>query len=51
MAVNDKDARRTVTLNDVAARAGVSLATASKALNGRDDVKPATRERVINAAT
>jgi LacI family transcriptional regulator len=39
-----------VTLNDVAALAGVSVATASKALNGRDEVAPATRSRVIAAA-
>lgn len=41
---------RTTTLSDVARRAGVSLATASKALNGRDDVAPATRRRVVDAA-
>jgi LacI family transcriptional regulator len=39
-----------VTLNDVAALAGVSLATASKAINGRDEVAPATRSRVLQAA-
>lgn len=38
------------TLSDVAAAAGVSLATASKALNGRDDVAAATRQRVLVAA-
>ncbi len=43
-------ARRTATLRDVAALAGVSVATASKALNGRDQVHPETRERVIEAA-
>jgi LacI family transcriptional regulator len=41
---------RTSTLSDVAQRAGVSIATASKALNGRDDVAPATRARVLEAA-
>lgn len=41
---------RRVTLADVAAFAGVSLATASKALNGRGDVRDATRERVRVAA-
>ena len=46
----DREAQRVVTLNDVAIRAGVSLSTASKALNGRDDVNEVTRERVINAA-
>jgi LacI family transcriptional regulator len=50
MTVNDDGARRVVTLTDVAARAGVSIATASKALNGRSDVKSTTRERVISAA-
>jgi LacI family transcriptional regulator len=42
--------RSGVTLSDVAQRAGVSLATASKALNARDEVAPATRRRVIMAA-
>ncbi len=42
--------RRNATLRDVAALAGVSIATASKALNGRDQVHPETRERVIQAA-
>jgi LacI family transcriptional regulator len=41
---------RPVTLTDVARLAGVSVATASKALNGRDQVAPATRQRVIDAA-
>jgi LacI family transcriptional regulator len=39
-----------VTLTDVARLAGVSVATASKALNGRDQVAAATRQRVIDAA-
>lgn len=42
--------RRTATLRDVAALAGVSVATASKALNGRAQVSPETRERVVQAA-
>jgi LacI family transcriptional regulator len=42
--------QRPVTLTDVARLAGVSLATASKALNGRDQVAPATRQRVVDAA-
>ena len=50
MGVGDKEAQHVVTLNEVAARAGVSLSTASKALNGRTDVNATTRERVINAA-
>lgn len=39
-----------ITLSQVAKRAGVSLATASKALNERDEVAPATRRRVLKAA-
>ncbi len=39
-----------VTLKDVATRAGVSEATASKALNGRGDIAEATREAVREAA-
>ena len=40
----------TVTLAHVAKRAGVSVATASKALNERDEVAPETRRRVLRAA-
>jgi LacI family transcriptional regulator len=39
-----------VTLRDVARLAGVSISTASKALNGRRDVRAETRVRVIEAA-
>ena len=39
-----------VTLKDVAEKAGVSLATASKVMNGRADVRQATRETVAQAA-
>lgn len=42
--------RRAATLKDVAALAGVSVATASKALNGRDQVRAETRSRVLEAA-
>jgi LacI family transcriptional regulator len=49
MAVNES-VGRSATLSDVARRAGVSIATASKALNGREDVAPATRRRVMDAA-
>ncbi len=41
---------RNVTLKDVAEIAGVSIATASKALNGRNYVHPETRKRVEEAA-
>ena len=50
MARTDSPGARTATLSDVARLAGVSLATASKAINGRDQVAPATRQRVIAAA-
>lgn len=43
-------AARTPTLKDVAHLAGVSTATASKALNGRERVGPQTRRRVLEAA-
>src|SRR4029079_2360097 len=39
-----------VTLSDVARRAGVSIATASKALNDRPEVAETTRWRVQRAA-
>ncbi|GAA1017916.1 LacI family transcriptional regulator [Acrocarpospora pleiomorpha] len=41
---------RAATINDVAALAGVSIATASKALNGRGQVRDETRRRVLVAA-
>jgi len=37
-------------LADVAERAGVSMATASKALNGRGTLRPGTRAKVLSAA-
>jgi LacI family transcriptional regulator len=39
-----------ITLRDVAARAQVSISTASRALNGRSDVSREVRERVLSAA-
>ncbi|NUR70713.1 MAG: LacI family DNA-binding transcriptional regulator [Hamadaea sp.] len=39
-----------VTLTDVAQLAGVSVATASKALNAKGEVAPDTRQRVLQAA-
>src|SRR6476469_5620651 len=39
-----------VTVNDVAARAGVSPGTVSKALNGRGQLRPETRRKVVQAA-
>lgn len=41
---------RKITLADVAAEAGVSLATASKALNNQPRVSDATRAKVIEIA-
>jgi len=46
----DSGKPRNVTLNLVAREAGVSIATASKALNDRFDVSTATRDRVLEAA-
>jgi len=42
--------RRASTLTEVAHRAGVSLTTASKAINGQNRVSEATRARVLKAA-
>ncbi|MCQ8192617.1 LacI family DNA-binding transcriptional regulator [Streptomyces rugosispiralis] len=39
-----------VTLHDVAARAGVHYSTASRVLNGQGKVSSATRERILKAA-
>ncbi|WP_345069629.1 LacI family DNA-binding transcriptional regulator [Leifsonia kafniensis] len=51
MELNDGAVRvKNPTLRDVAQLAGVSIATASKALNGRDHVHPETRTRVHEAA-
>lgn len=39
-----------VTIKDVAKRANVGIATASRALNNKSDVSPETRQRVLEAA-
>ena len=41
-------AKKTVTIRDVARQAGVSVATASRAINGKDVVDPATRDRILS---
>jgi LacI family transcriptional regulator len=38
------------TINDIARRAGLSKASVSRALNGKQDVDPETRERVLKLA-
>lgn len=49
--VDGQDAPRgRATLVEVALRAGVSLKTASRAINGEPRVRPETRERVLRAA-
>lgn len=48
--MSDAIAARTVTLSDVARAAQVSISTASKALNDRDDVAAATKARVLAVA-
>jgi LacI family transcriptional regulator len=39
--------KKAVTIRDVARRAGVSVATASRVVNGKDVVSPKTRDRVL----
>lgn len=45
------ESQRRPTLSDVARLAGVSTATASKALNDRRDISPDTRSRVLDAVS
>ncbi|WP_255368526.1 LacI family DNA-binding transcriptional regulator [Agromyces sp. CF514] len=45
-----RDSQRRVTIKDIAERAGVSIGAVSFALNGRDGVSEATRERVRQVA-
>ena len=40
-------AKKAITIRDVARHAGVSVATASRALNGMDIVNPQTRDRIL----
>lgn len=47
--MSSRPAARRATLADVARVVGVSKATVSKALNGRDDISAETRERVLAA--
>jgi DNA-binding LacI/PurR family transcriptional regulator len=47
---NRPDARRRLTIDDVAARAGVSSAAVSFAMNGRPGVADDTRRRILAAA-
>lgn len=42
--------KRTVNMTDVAQRAGVSIASVSRALRGDAGVSPATRERILSTA-
>jgi LacI family transcriptional regulator len=47
--ISNRDMRR-ATIRDVAADAGVSIGTASKALNGQGRLRPETRQRVAESA-
>ena len=48
--MNERKRHKPVTVMDVAARAGVSASTVSKALNGRGQLRSETRQRVLTAA-
>jgi LacI family transcriptional regulator len=47
---DQRQSLRRATIRDVAVAAGVSVGTASKALNGQGKLRPATIERVLTAA-
>lgn len=47
--MSEIETRSRATLGSVAALAGVSVPTVSKVINGREDVAPATRKRVLAA--
>jgi LacI family transcriptional regulator len=49
--MSDRSRRRRVTLAEVAHRAGVSVTTASRTLNNRGEIAPATRQAVLDAAS
>jgi LacI family transcriptional regulator len=44
-------ANKRPTINDIAKRVGLSKASVSRALNGKEDVDPQTRKRVLELAT
>lgn len=48
---NSKAATRRPTINDIAKQVGLSKASVSRALNGKQDVDPTTRRRVLKLAT
>jgi len=50
MSVTGRHPHARATIRDIADRAGVSIATVSRVLNGRPDVAPETREAVLEVA-
>lgn len=50
-AVRTGRGRRRPTINDIAKRVGLSKASVSRALNGKQDVDPETRKRIFNVAS
>ena len=51
MSAPDTSDRRTPTLSDVAAMAGVSVSTVSRALDDNPRIPLATRRKIVEAAT